>query len=762
MKATLPRSVVLALALVMAVAVFFIDTQTTRSFAEWILYLAPVVIAAEWSGRRDAYLMALVCTIFILLSFLVAPLGSDPAIAWLSRALQIVVLWLVTLLLARQITLETKVKQQSAEFEQKLKERTAEFQDLYENAPVGYHSLDGNGKILMVNQTERNWFGYSREEMIGRPFIDFLAPLGKVKFEKEFLAFKERGYVRELEFEVVRKDGTTLPIYVNGTATYDQDGNFLSTRSTIFDGTQRKQAEAQLRLQSSLLAAIGQAVIVTDLEGKIFYWNDAATEMYGWQRDEVIGRPIQEVTVPEMSLDQANSIMAALQAGKEWEGEFVVRRRDGSTFWALVLDTPFYDIAGQFSGVIGISTDISARKQAEDTALLAAGEMERALRLKDEFLANMSHELRTPLNSILTLCEALHLQVYGSLTERQQQALGMIEDSGQHLLELINDVLDLSKIAADRLDLHMEPVNIEGICQASLSFTKELAHKKQIKLAYENTQPGIVLCVDVRRLKQILVNLLSNAVKFTPNGGFVRLSVTTDPEKEVVRFSVEDTGIGIKAEDMPKLFQPFSQIDSSLSRQHEGTGLGLALVKSLVTQQGGAVQVESAGIPGQGSCFTVILPYQTDNLTEETQLAGNSSQAAAGVEAQDETPSGTANVLVVEDNEVNSEVLASYLRVLGYQVTTAHNGIEGLELAQMHSPQLVLVDIQMPVMDGFEVIRRLRTNPIFTSTPIVAMTALAMVGDRERCLEAGATEYVSKPIGMKALADLMSRLLQAV
>ncbi len=371
--------------------------------------------------------------------------------------------------------------------EQRVAVRSAEVQDLYDYAPIGYHSLDEDGLYVRINQTELGWLGYPREEVLGRSFADFTTPAGKIKFQSKLIELTQTGAVGNLEYEMVRKDGSTFPCLINATGIYDADGVFVMSRSTMLDNT------------------------------------------------------------------------------------------------------------------VG--------KRAADALQLANAEMERAVRLKDEFLANMSHELRTPLTGVLALGENLLEAIYGPLNERQEKALRNIDISAQHLMSLINDLLDLSKIEAGRLDLDLQPVGVNDICQASLVFVKEMAHKKEIKLSYTNNRPEAVVYADARRLKQMLVNLLSNAVKFTVEGGRVNLCVTVAAADHQIRFDVQDTGQGISAADQARLFQPFTQLDNALTRKYEGTGLGLALVRRLAVQHGGSVTVASAGIPGAGSCFTITLPY---------------------------------------------------------------------------------------------------------------------------------------------------------
>jgi signal transduction histidine kinase/CheY-like chemotaxis protein len=410
-----------------------------------------------------------------------------------------------------------------------------------------------------------------------------------------------------------------------------------------------------------------------------------------------------------------------------------------------------------------------ARRVAERTADLsmANAELARAARLKDEFLASMSHELRTPLNAVLGISEALQECIYGPLNEKQIQALKSVEESGRHLLELINDILDLSKIEAGKLELEIRPVSIEAVCQASLRLIKQDAHKKRLKVSSTIESPVATMQADERRLKQILVNLLSNAVKFTPEGGEVGLEVRGDEEAKVFHFTVWDTGIGIATEDMPRLFRPFVQLDSALARQYTGTGLGLSLVYRMTELHSGGVAVTSEA--GQGSRFTISLPWPEamDNDPVHS-LAGQpaawrpladdraQSQTAVTSHSDQRAPAGKQPlILLVEDNEANIETISPYLVSSGYRVTTARNGREAIERALEDAPDVILMDVQMPGMDGLEATRRIRANSALAAAPIIALTALAMAGDRERCLAAGATAYLSKPVSLRGLVEVI-------
>jgi len=398
-------------------------------------------------------------------------------------------------------------------------------------------------------------------------------------------------------------------------------------------------------------------------------------------------------------------------------------------------------------------------------------ELARATRLKDEFLANMSHELRTPLNAILGITEGLQESIFGPITEQQERVLQTIERSGSHLLSLINDILDVAKIEAGQLELDIAAVPVSPLCQSSLAFVKQQAFKKGIQLAIQLPPKLPDLLVDERRVRQVLINLLNNAVKFTPDHGSVSLEVCLGTSRRVpklnsslgetevhqfLEISVVDDGIGIAPEDVRKLFQPFMQVDSALNRQYTGTGLGLALVKRIVELHGGEVSLVSE--VGVGSRFTVDLPCAST-------LSGPDQPATGAIEAAEPSPAVPLEsplILLAEDNEANVSTIVAYLQAKGYRLTLAKNGEEAVAFAKAAPPDLILMDIQMPVMDGLEATRQIRQDPTLANVPIIALTALAMAGDRERCLAAGASDYLSKPVRLKQLAAMIQEFLAAI
>lgn len=646
--------------------------------------------------------------------------------------------------------------------EERVRQRTAEVQDLYENAPIGYHSLDVNGIVIMVNQTHLNWLGYTREEIIGHSITDFFTPVSQDAFEAVFPVFKQQGWIRDLEMDLLRKDGTSIPVLISATAVYDEHGTYSASRSAVFNNTMRRQAELALRESEEqtrlLFEESPDAVILLNDSVRIVQMNRAFELITGYASDVLIGRTLDSMDlIPReqivqlgvaiaQHLSSRNRFAAAEMSLKQFNGE--IRVVAARVFGLIIRGRQHY---------LASMRDITTEKHVAETLRRANTELERAARTKDEFLANMSHELRTPLNAILALSEGLLEQVRGPLNERQQAALRSIEASGRHLLALINDILDLSKVEAGRSDIQIETVMVVEVCQASLQFVKEVAGKKALMLAFQLNNQLATVQADPKRLKQMLVNLLSNAVKFTPAKGRVSLEVEVDPTAGVVRFAVQDTGIGIAVDDMGRLFKPFTQLDSSLSRQHEGTGLGLALVHSLTELHGGSITVESE--VGKGSRFTIALPYHPPELTHAKPSA-DPPPAEVPMVAQPmiATPTGS-RILLVEDNEFNIAAISEYLEDKGYQVSVARNGREALTMVGEAHPDLILMDIQMPEIDGLEATRRLRAMPDFMRTPIIALTALAMPGDRERCLKAGANEYMTKPVSLKGLIEAITRLL---
>ena len=537
---------------------------------------------------------------------------------------------------------------------------------------------------------------------------------------------------------------------------------------------ERESAEKRLTV---VLNTVAEGILTTDTNGRIVMANREAAKMWGFDSAEMAGQPFQNIVkgklqpIHHMNLQRMAGNSVAQVLGQRFEMTGV--RKDGTHFPVEMRFTKT-EIDDQLLFTVA-ATDITDRKEMEtalknERAMLARSveartaelqraneELARASKMKDEFLASMSHELRTPLNAILGLSEALVHDTYGMLNDAQRKPLHLIEASGKHLLDLINDILDVSKIEAGNMELVTDMVDVSATCESSLQFVRVAAQKKSILLRREYDPQVSTIQADNRRLKQILVNLLSNAVKFTSENGEVTLRVEADPLNKMAHFSVTDTGIGIGDNDLDQLFKPFVQIDNSLSRAYTGSGLGLTLVERLTQMHGGQVSVTSE--LGVGSSFTISLPWEAaepiNQLAPLDQFPHVDGFLTDSIEGSPTQP----HVLLTEDNEINIATLYDFLEFKGFQITVAHDGIEALEAVEETVPDLILMDIQMPRMDGLEAMRHLRANPATTDTPIIALTGLAMTGDRERCLAAGADDYLSKPFHLDELVSMMECLI---
>ncbi len=560
------------------------------------------------------------------------------------------------------------------------------------------------------------------------------------------------------------------------------DGEIVGVTCAALDITPRKKAEQALEESQRFIRQIADAtpnlLYIYDLEEKRnIYSNREVAKVLGYTPEEIVemGAGLVPNLVHPDDLTRVlkhHERFATAKDGEIVESEYRMKNALGEWRWLYSWDTVFARTAGGTpKQILGAASDMTALKQAEEALrqnneILAAtnAELARATRLKDEFLANMSHELRTPLNAILGMSEGLLEELCGPLTQRQRKAISTIEKSGKHLLELINEILDLAKMEAGKLQLHIAPVGVTSLVESSLTFVKQQAYQKNIKLSTRIPEGLPQIELDDRRMRQVLINLLSNAIKFTWEGGRVTVEVGVDAEEQLVRFSVSDTGIGIDPENMGKLFQPFVQIDSSLSRRYQGTGLGLALVRRIVELHEGSVSFESE--LGKGSRFTVALPairqkraLSTDRPLPVTgcQLAAVSS-AAQLAESGERAPDSPL-ILLAEDNEGNIETISNYLLSAGYRLVLAKNGREAISMAQQHKPSLILMDIQMPEMDGLSATAQIRSHCDMATIPIIALTALAMPGDREKCLAAGADAYMIKPVSFKQLVKTLQDLL---
>ncbi len=529
-----------------------------------------------------------------------------------------------------------------------------------------------------------------------------------------------------------------------------------------------RQTESALRNSEAenraILQTLPDMMFQLSLDGRFLHYH-AAKDADLWRSPEdFINKSVYQV-FPQPIADQVMESIA--EAARTHHIQYYEYQLPGDT-------QHYYEarmVMLQADSVLVIVRDISAQKATETTlyaernslaerveertAALHATNVQllQALQTRNEFLANINHELRTPLTPILAFADLLENEHYGPLNKRQKQISANIKKSAQDLLEFVNNILDFSDIKAGKMQLEIETFDVTDLCQTSLRQIEYAARKKDLRVSSTLDSAITTIQADPQRVKQMLNHLLKNAIKFTPNGGAIGLEVRGDATTHTVHFSVWDTGIGIDAAYLSQLFQPFSQLQANLNREYEDAGLGLALVHYLAELHGGSVTVESQ--VGQGSRFTIALPWNippTQPEADDTPVPPLTTT----------TPSQTSRqplILVVEDNPMNRKVLCHMLNMAGYATVVAEDGATAIEMTREHRPDLVLMDIQMPGMNGLEATRRIRADAELRDTPIIAVTALTMPGDRERSLEAGVNQYLSKPMDMQQLLKMIDDIL---
>jgi len=609
------------------------------------------------------------------------------------------------------------------------------------------------GKITWCNEGFKKMTGYTNAEVIGQTPLDLCeGPLSKSEeLEKMVTAFFEgKSFSKELIH--YRKDNTWFWGKVTGQAITDQTGKILRYFAIIENITYTKEAEQSIKIKEekyrNIIANMHLGLLEVNMDETIQFANQSFCEMSGYSIDELLGHKATELLVRGENHKLVESKKDIRKEGVSDVYEVSILNKKGEPKWWLISGAPRYDDGGELKGSIGIHLDITKQKELELQLIEAKVLAESATNAKQIFLANMSHEIRTPMNAILGMSRQLQKT---KLDEQQNLYLKTINDASENLLVVINDILDNSKIEAGKLTLNYIGFQMREIIKRAIQVIQNRAEEKGIALVSSVEEKiADVLMGDPFRLHQVMLNLLSNAVKFSEKGSIEihATLLTAESNRQMVKLVITDHGIGMDKEFMKSLFESFTQEDRTASRKYEGTGLGMVITKQLVELMGGQIGVESK--KHVGTTVTLEIPFTIGSTVDLPARKNNQS---------DSRILKGKKILLVENNEMNRLVAVTTLARYEVEISDAWNGLEAVTALKKSDYDLVLMDIQMPVMDGLEATRVIRKD-LKSKIPIIALTANAIRGENEKCLEAGMDDYISKPFEEDELVHMMVKWIE--
>lgn len=656
--------------------------------------------------------------------------------------------------------------QNQKSIERARREAEEKFRETFEHAGVGMSHAHMDGTITLVNQELCEILGYRREELLQKTIFELLANDDEPTPEdmlSDLVGKKISKLVRERKF--TKKDGTPIWILLTTSAVHDESGKLKYFILAHKDITKRKFTEESLKKSEksirSLIEAIPQMVWTSDASGKPTYYNRRWYEYTGLSENASMTGEWETVIHPDDRGRVLKQWKNAVAFGESYEIEFRLRHAMNGTYrWQLGRTIPSYDDKSKVISWLGTCTDIDDQKRTQDQLQQSLNQLKRstaersrlmaneraaveASRLKSEFLANMTHEIRTPLNGVIAMTGLLRKT---TLDQQQREYTEIINHSAESLLEIVNDILDLSKIEAGKLELEQVDFDLEKVLEGVSRVLETAASNKALELSINISKKcAKFFRGDPSRIRQVVFNLAHNAIKFTEVGGVaIKIDVVSATKgRQIIRFEVTDSGVGIAPAAMDRIWDTFAQADASTTRRFGGTGLGLSICKKLVELMGGKIGATSA--PSAGSTFWFEVPLNTGRKV----LTSNTVRAP--------TPKAfleNKSILVVEDHSVNQRVIRWMIEVLGCQhVDVVANGSEALT-ALSHAPyDLILMDCHMPDMDGYTATKKIRklSDTKKRNIPVIALTADVLRGTRKRCLESGMNAYVSKPIDIDEL-----------
>lgn len=642
--------------------------------------------------------------------------------------------------------LNRKLIKKMRELEQErkaLRESENKYKDIIDYSPIGIYKSTIGGDIIFANQQFAQILGYeSSEELLKQNITDIYVDLSD---RSRMIDLIEKGN-EPISFEIKwkRKDGTPIWIMTNIRAIKDEWGNIRNFEGFVIDIDLRKKHEFEVQ---KLLKAVEQnpaSIVITDETGNIEYVNQMFTKITGYTFEEAKGKNPRILKSEIHSEDFYQKLWSTILSGNNWNGEIQNKNKNGELYWEHVLISPIVTKEGEITNFVAVKENITEKKLLIKNLIEAKEKAEESDRLKTAFLANMSHEIRTPMNGILGFAGLLKEPRLSS--EEQENFINIIEKSGERMLNTINDLIDISKIESKLVTINRSIININEQIDYLYIFFKPEIERKGLKITHYKalSNEKAIIYTDEEKLNAILMNLIKNAIKYTDKGS---IEFGYHVKNDFLEFYVKDTGIGIAKNRHEAVFDRFVQADLSISRPYEGSGLGLSISKAYVEMLNGKIRVESED--GKGSNFFFTLPFK-EVAKEETK-----PENKAKLLNTDEILSNL-NVLVVEDDEISRIYLSELLKEKCKNIYYADNGKEAL---QIHSSEkdidMILMDIKLPVMDGYSTTAKIRETD--KNVLIIAQTAYAMAGDREKALSVGCNEYITKPLLKKDLLELIKR-----
>lgn len=628
--------------------------------------------------------------------------------------------------------------------EEELARTGSELSDFFENAAVGLHWVGPDGVILRVNRAELDLLGYNREEYVGHRISEFHADKEVIDDILRCLQAGER--LADYPARLRCKDGSIKDVLIDSSVLWE-DGRFVHTRCFTRDVTDRKRAEELLRRNEQRLRfvmdSMPQKIFTAKAEGDVDYFNPVWFEFTGLSFEQIRDWGWKQFIHPD-DLDETVRLWTqSVASGDLYCQEHRFRRADGEYRWHLSRAKAMMGDDRKVLMWVGSNTDIHEQKQTANELREIAAQLSEADRRKNEFLAILAHELRNPLAPIRNALQIMQVtngdgEAVATASETMERQIGL-------MVRLVDDLLDISRISRGKIDLRRERVELASAVHHAVEAARSLAQCMEHDLTVTLPPQPIYVYADSIRLAQVVGNLLNNACKFTEKGGHISLTVEREAEQAVIR--VRDNGIGIAPDQLSRIFEMFTQVDTSLERTVGGLGIGLALVQNLVEMHGGTVEVHSEG-HGHGCEFVVRLPI----------AAPASEPSAPSPIAAPTTPSSPRRVLVVDDNHDSATTLAMLLSLRGHETRTAHDGLTAVESAAEFRPDVILLDIGLPKLNGYEAARRIREQPWGQNIVLVALTGWGQDDDRKRSKEAGFNDHMVKPVDHEALTKLLADL----